>query len=113
MQNPSLVSPHRRRPRSRWTTRLILTAALLTTYHVGAPLSVQGGGAPQFVFSEYIEGSSNNKALEIFNGTGGTVNLATQGYNVQIFFNGGSTAGLTITSPVQSITTRNSSHLTR
>ena len=27
--------------------------------------------------SEYIEGSSNNKALEIFNGTGGAINLGT------------------------------------
>lgn len=45
-------------------------------------------------FSEYIEGSSNNKALEIYNGTGALVNLA--GYNVQQFSNGNATAGLTI-----------------
>lgn len=47
-------------------------------------------------FSEYIEGSSNNKALEIYNGTGATINLATGGYSVQMFFNGSATAGLTI-----------------
>ena len=47
-------------------------------------------------FSEYIEGSSNNKALEIFNGTGASVDLTGQGYNVQMFFNGSGTAGLTI-----------------
>jgi uncharacterized protein len=47
-------------------------------------------------FSEYIEGSSNNKALEIFNGTGSAVNLATDAYNVQMYFNGSATAGLTI-----------------
>ena len=47
-------------------------------------------------FSEYIEGSSNNKALEIFNGTGAPVNLTTEGYSVQMFFNGSTTAGLTI-----------------
>ncbi len=47
-------------------------------------------------FSEYIEGSSNNKALEIYNGTGAAINLATGGYSVQMFFNGSATAGLTI-----------------
>ena len=39
-------------------------------------------------FSEYVEGSSNNKALEIYNGTGSAINLATAGYSVQMFFNG-------------------------
>ena len=53
--------------------------------------------APTELFiSEYIEGSSNNKALEIFNGTGGAIDLGTAGYNVQMFFNGSATAGLTI-----------------
>ena len=47
-------------------------------------------------FSEYIEGSSNNKALEIFNGTGASIDLAVQGYSVQMYFNGSATAGLTI-----------------
>ena len=44
--------------------------------------------------SEYIEGSSNNKAIEIYNGTGATVNLATGGYNIQMHFNGNPSAGL-------------------
>ena len=50
----------------------------------------------ELFFSEYIEGSSNNKALEIFNGTGATVNLLTGVYNVQMFFNGSASAGLTV-----------------
>lgn len=50
----------------------------------------------ELFLSEYIEGTSNNKALEIFNGTGVAVNLATEGYNIQMFFNGSATAGLTI-----------------
>ena len=50
----------------------------------------------ELFFSEYIEGTSNNKALEIFNGTGANVDLAVGGYNVQMFFNGSPTAGLTI-----------------
>ena len=47
-------------------------------------------------FSEYVEGSSNNKALEIFNDTGAPVDLAAESYNVQMFFNGATTVGLTI-----------------
>jgi hypothetical protein len=46
------------------------------------------------IISEYIEGSSNNKALEFFNGTGAPINLT--GYSVQVFFNGAATASLTI-----------------
>ncbi len=47
-------------------------------------------------FSEYIEGSSNNKALEIYNNTGTTIDLAAAGYVVQTYFNGSTTPGLTI-----------------
>lgn len=50
----------------------------------------------ELFFSEYVEGSSFNKALEIYNGTGGDVDLAARGYNIQMFFNGRSTAALTI-----------------
>jgi predicted extracellular nuclease len=50
----------------------------------------------ELFFSEYIEGSSNNKALEIYNGTGAAVDLATGAYNVQMFFNGNPVSTLTI-----------------
>jgi predicted extracellular nuclease len=42
-------------------------------------------------FSEYIEGSSNNKALEIYNGTGAAIDLAAAGYVVQLYSNGSTT----------------------
>lgn len=45
-------------------------------------------------FSEYIEGSSNNKALEIYNSSSEAINLS--GYKVEIYFNGSASAGLTI-----------------
>ncbi|NEQ22582.1 MAG: hypothetical protein F6K28_26055, partial [Microcoleus sp. SIO2G3] len=41
-------------------------------------------------FSDYIEGSSNNKALEIYNGTGAAIDLAATGYVVQLYSNGSS-----------------------
>ncbi|MDZ4370168.1 MAG: ExeM/NucH family extracellular endonuclease [Phenylobacterium sp.] len=46
--------------------------------------------------SEVIEGSSNNKAIEIYNGTGAPIDLAAAGYSIQMFFNGSASAGLTI-----------------
>jgi predicted extracellular nuclease len=39
-------------------------------------------------FSEYIEGSASNKAIEIYNGTGSTIDLST--YTVVLFTNGAS-----------------------
>jgi predicted extracellular nuclease len=74
--------------------RLVLAVTVLSCALAGAQ---SAAAAPsELFFSEYIEGSSNNKALEIFNGTGAPVNLGTGGYNVQMFFNGSATAGLTI-----------------
>jgi hypothetical protein len=53
--------------------------------------------APTDIFiSEYVEGSSNNKALEFYNGTGAAINLTAGNYVVQMYFNGSSTAGTTI-----------------
>src|SRR5262249_19169528 len=50
--------------------------------------------AADLYFTEYVEGTSNNKALEIYNNTGAAVSLS--GYQVKFFFNGSSTAGTTI-----------------
>ncbi|MGQ2983169.1 beta strand repeat-containing protein [Flavobacterium sp.] len=46
--------------------------------------------ATDLFFSEYVEGSSTNKYLEIFNGTGATVNLAD--YRVRLYSNGSTSA---------------------
>jgi hypothetical protein len=51
--------------------------------------------ASDLFFSEYIEGSSNNKAIEIFNGTGVAVDLSD--YKVELYANGSTTAGNTLT----------------
>lgn len=45
------------------------------------------GAATDLFISEYIEGSGDNKAIEIANFTGATINLAD--YTLQISFNGG------------------------
>ena len=48
----------------------------------------------ELYFSEYIEGSSNNKALEIYNSSANSVDLS--GHKVEMYFNGNTTATLTI-----------------
>ena len=48
----------------------------LTLSALPAPRAVQAAEPVELFFSEYIEGSSNNKALEIYNGTGAAVDLA-------------------------------------
>jgi hypothetical protein len=59
--------------------------------------AVSAAAQPGELFiSEYIEGTSNNKAIEIYNGTGAAIDLAAGGYNIQFFFNGSVTAGLTM-----------------
>jgi uncharacterized protein len=67
----------------------------LASVVVPQPLPVSAAPTELFI-SEYIEGTSNNKAIEIFNGTGSSVNLATGAYDLQYFFNGSATAGLTL-----------------
>lgn len=68
-------------------------AAFVSTAVVAAlgtvAIAPAASAAPaELFFSEYIEGSSNNKALEIYNGTGSAVDLAAGGYNVQQYSNG-------------------------
>lgn len=46
--------------------------------------------------SEYIEGSSFNKALEFYNGTGATIDLGAGGYAVDFYSNGSSTPSVSI-----------------
>ncbi len=79
---------------SQWFLILAISLGLFLPAAVVPPAAA---AAPtDLFFSEYIEGSSNNKALEIYNGTGAAVDLAAGGYNVQMFFNGSASAGLTI-----------------
>ena len=46
--------------------------------------------ASDLFISEYVEGSGSNKYIEIFNGTGGSINLAN--YELRLYSNGSSTA---------------------
>jgi endonuclease G len=66
----------------------------IAIYYVSSPSKATATTSELF-FSEYIEGSSNNKALEIYNDTGAPINLSTSGYSIQMYFNGSATPGTT------------------
>lgn len=53
--------------------------------------------AQDLFFSEIVEGSSNNKAIEIFNGTGAAVDLS--GYTIKLGSNGGTWSTTNILTP--------------
>ena len=57
-----------------------------------APLSAGIANPADLLISEYLEGSSNDKAIEIWNGTGSAVDLAAGVYTLEFFLNGGGTA---------------------
>jgi len=48
-----------------------------------------GGCATDLIISEYLEGSSNNKYIEIYNGTGSSVDLSD--YRLRLYANGATT----------------------
>ncbi len=73
---------------------ILIIALMLSILPV--QFSASAAAPSELFFSEYIEGSSYNKALEIYNGTGAAVDLAAGGYSVKIYFNGSATAGLTL-----------------
>lgn len=71
---------------------LALLALLLT-----ASLSISGqakAAAADLFISEYIEGSSFNKAIEIYNGTGSDVDLSA--YSLELYSNGSATVSQTV-----------------
>ncbi|SIS42764.1 chitobiase/beta-hexosaminidase C-terminal domain-containing protein [Salimicrobium flavidum] len=70
------------------------TAAMVLAPHTNVD-SVSAAETSDLLFSEYVEGSSYNKALEIYNGTGEPVDLS--GYTVELYSNGSATASRDLT----------------
>ncbi|MCL4807125.1 MAG: Ig-like domain-containing protein, partial [Thermoanaerobaculia bacterium] len=73
----------------------LVSLVVLALIAVGAagPAAAQ---PTELFFSEYVEGSSNNKAVEIYNGTGSAVDLTAGGYHLLFYFNGNTTVGFTL-----------------
>jgi subtilisin-like proprotein convertase family protein len=75
-----------------------LTAANWSIETATAARSLKVNRAPGDLFlSEYLEGSSNNKAIELYNPSPTSVNLSTDGYVLEIYSNGSATTSSTIT----------------
>ena len=65
----------------------VLRRLALVVLALCAPIAAHAQASDLFI-SEYIEGSSNNKAIELYNGTDSAVNLGTGNYVLQYYFNG-------------------------
>lgn len=77
-------------------SRVVMRGSIATMV---ALLALPAGASAQYfdlLFSEYVEGSSNNKALELYNGTSSAIDLSTGQYLVQMYFNGNTTAATTV-----------------
>jgi uncharacterized protein len=75
---------------------LVLLAMLGFAALAGARVERADATPTELFISEYVEGSSFNKAIEIYNGTGTAVNLNTGGYGLFYYFNGNPSAGLAV-----------------
>jgi predicted extracellular nuclease len=74
---------------------LLIALAMLTTTFVAAPATPLGAATPDLLISEYIEGSSFNKSIEIYNGTGSSVDLSA--YRLELYSNGSPTVSQSVT----------------
>lgn len=72
-----------------------LPAICLLTALVSIVLAAPAMSSTDLFFSEYIEGSSYNKAVEIYNCTGADVDLTA--YELALYSNGSATATSTVT----------------
>ena len=66
--------------------KIFSAITILVLMLMGLQVQRANAAATDLFFSEYIEGSSFNKALEIYNGTGAAVDLST--YSVELYSNG-------------------------
>lgn len=83
----------------RRVTVTVVTAALAAVGLV-VPVAAASAAEPtDLIISEYVEGSSTNKAIELYNPTGASVSLAA--YTLSVYFNGSTTpSNFTLTGTV-------------
>jgi predicted extracellular nuclease len=74
---------------------MFVALAMLTTTLVAAPATPSAAATPDLMISEYIEGSSFNKSIEIYNGTGSSVDLSS--YTLELYSNGSATVSQSVT----------------
>ncbi|MGE7020701.1 endonuclease [Solibacillus cecembensis] len=69
---------------------IILVVSLITPAFPRTVTAMSTSNVSELFISEYVEGSSFNKALELYNGTGTTVDLSA--YSLELYANGAETA---------------------
>ena len=72
-------------------------AASIVFQNVSPIMALEGSKeqlASDIIISEYVEGSGQNKAIELYNGTGKEVDLSE--YKVELYFNGSATVSKTL-----------------
>jgi predicted extracellular nuclease len=80
----------------RFVARLTAGALAVAAPVVLAPVAASAAAPTDLFFSEYVEGTSNNKAVEIHNGTAMAVDLVAGAYVVQVYANGAASPTSTI-----------------
>ncbi|GAA4374022.1 ExeM/NucH family extracellular endonuclease [Agromyces bauzanensis] len=68
----------------------LVTGSLLAVGLAAAPAAAAEAAPTELIISEYVEGSSFNKAIELYNPTDAAIDLT--GYTLSVYFNGASTA---------------------
>ncbi|MDN3497183.1 ExeM/NucH family extracellular endonuclease [Planococcus sp. APC 4015] len=74
------------------SSALVAVTAIAAALLAAAPAAA--APPPDLLISEVVEGSSNNKAVEVYNGTGAAVDLGA--YSLAYYSNGATTANVTI-----------------
>ncbi|WP_448006638.1 ExeM/NucH family extracellular endonuclease [Agromyces bauzanensis] len=77
----------------RRVTVALATASLLAVGLAATPAAAVEAAPTDLIISEYVEGSSFNKAIEIYNPTEASVDLTAGAYSLQMVFNGGTAVG--------------------
>ena len=93
---------HNRNWKKRLSSILVIALVLnLLLPALPAVVSAETTNASDLIISEYIEGSSFNKAIEIYNGTGQAIDLSN--YTLELYANGATstTARLTLESSLE------------
>lgn len=90
-ENGTATEPTTTGIRYEWYSDTGKTITYNFTTQITADVTIYGKAfATTLLISEYIEGSSNNKAIEIYNGTGSAVDLSS--YSIKLYANGANTA---------------------